>query len=522
MKFGWMLSILLGCLLWQCQQAPTTYYVDSAAGDDTAAGTSEAHPWASLEKVNQTVLRPGDKVLFKAGSVYKGQLHPQGSGVEGQPILCDVYGEGPAPRMEGEGLTRAAVWLDNVAYWELHNLEVTNTGAAREAGRTGVMVSAKDVGDLHHIYLDGLAVHHVNGSLVKKDGGGSAIYWQNGGDSIPSRFIDLRIENCHIYDCGRNAIIADGYASRDQWYPSLEVQVRHNLLERIPGDGIVPIGCDGAVIEYNTMRDSPDILSHEEAAAGIWPWSCDNTLIQYNEVSGHQAKWDGQGFDADWNCRNTIIQYNYSHDNAGGFLLICNNGENINSPYNIGTEGTIVRYNVSVNDGLRAYPTTQAGYFSPVFHITGPCRDTRIYNNIIYILPKPGKDIDRRIVEMGNWGGPWPEQTVFTNNIFYALDTATFHWGEDIATVFSNNVFYGQFQHLPEDAHALYTDPRLQAPDQVRGHGFSVLAGFHLTVDSPCMNAGKPVKTETDLLDFFGNPVGKDTVDIGIHEIQLP
>lgn len=80
------------------------------------------------------------------------------------------------------------------------------------------------------------------------------------------------------------------------------------------------------MIEYNVMRDCPDMLPDTEAAAGIWPWSCDNTLVQFNEVSGHKAPWDAQGFDSDWNCRGTVIQYNYSHDNYGGLVLVCNDG----------------------------------------------------------------------------------------------------------------------------------------------------------------------------------------------------
>ena len=75
------------------------------------------------------------------------------------------------------------------------------------------------------------------------------------------------------------------------------------MIEEVPGDGIVPIGCDSTLIEYNVMRDCPDMLPDTEAAAGIWPWSCDNTLVQFNEVSGHKAPWDAQGFDSDWNCR---------------------------------------------------------------------------------------------------------------------------------------------------------------------------------------------------------------------------
>ena len=53
----------------------------------------------------------------------------------------------------------------------------------------------------------------------------------------------------------------------------------------MPGDGIVPIGCDSTLIEHNVMRNCPANLPDSEAAAGIWPWSCDNTIIQFNEVS---------------------------------------------------------------------------------------------------------------------------------------------------------------------------------------------------------------------------------------------
>lgn len=106
----------------------------------------------------------------------------------------------------------------------------------------------------------------------------------------------------------------------------------------MPGDGIVPIGCDSALVEYNLMRRCSRLLPLGEAAAGIWPWSCDNTTIQFNEVSDHKAPWDGQGFDSDFNCTNTLIRYNYSHGNEGGFILICHPG-NSNPADNIGNLG---------------------------------------------------------------------------------------------------------------------------------------------------------------------------------------
>lgn len=499
-----------------CVQAQTTYYIDSEKGKDQNTGRGPRQAWASLEKLNGVTFQPGDKILFKAGTIYRGVLTPHGSGTADAPIVIDRYGDGDKPTIHGEGKQNAAVLIRNVAYWELNNLAITNTGATREGGRTGVSVIADNIGDCRHIYLRNLTIHHVNGSLVKSEDGGSGIYWSNRGDQVKTRFIDLRIENCHIYECERNGIVSNGYTRRDRWHPSLDVIIRNNLLEQIPGDGIVPIGCDSALIEYNIMRDSPDILSHEEAAAGIWPWSSDNTVIQYNEVSGHKAKWDGQGFDADWNCRNTVIQYNYSHDNAGGFLLICNNGENIHTPWNAGTTGTIVRYNVSVNDGLRAYPTARAGYFSPVFHITGPCKGTQIYNNVILVKPKPGRQIDKTVLFMDNWGGPWPENTVFKNNIFYSLDTTRFVFGKDVNTTFSNNVFYGLFKNLPSDAKALFADPLFQSLQNISA-GLGGLDAFRLQKDSPCINSGTQVNADT-LHDFFGNKVDTKSIDRGIHE----
>ena len=207
--------------------------------------------------------------LFKAGASWEGQLELKGSGTEEAPIQVNKYGEGANPAIHGKGEKLHTLLLHNVEYWEIRNLEITNTGDERIAGRRGVIVRAEDFGDCHHIILDSLEIHHVNGSLVKSDGGGGAILWQNRGDSVKTRFVGLQITNCHLHHCGRNGINSRGYTNRKEWHPSVEVVIRNNLLEEIPGDGIVPIGTDGALIEYNVMRDCPDILSHQEAGPGV-------------------------------------------------------------------------------------------------------------------------------------------------------------------------------------------------------------------------------------------------------------
>jgi hypothetical protein len=273
----------------------------------------------------------------------------------------------------------------------------------------------------------------------------------NGGEKKISTFNRLTIENCHILRCTRNAMIWAAYSDRQNWHPSKHTVIRGNLIEEVPGDGIVPIGCDSTLIEYNVMRDCPDMLPDTEAAAGIWPWSCDNTLVQFNEVSGHKAPWDAQGFDSDWNCRGTVIQYNYSHDNYGGLVLVCNDGT-ADASFNVGNLGTIVRYNVSIGDGVRPEPT-RAGMFSPAVHLAGPVKDSRITRNIIHVNRKPAADIDRTMITLDSWGG-YPDSTFISGNIFYAPESSRFQLTESTHNFFEGNYYLGRFEKLPEDGKA--------------------------------------------------------------------
>jgi hypothetical protein len=423
-KYLYLITLLFALLVSNSLEA-NTYYVHSELGSDNNSGKSTNKPWKTLWKVNQQVFKPGDNILFAAGTKYDGQLRPQGSGKKGKPILIDMYGKGAKPGIHGNGWRDYTLLLYNIEYWEVRNLEITNQGQQRKGRRRGVIVRAENFGDCNHIILEGLEIHHVNGVLEKKKGGGSGIFWENRGEKLKTRFIDLQILNNYIHHCDRNAINSKGNIQRTKWHPSLGVVIRGNLIENVPGDGIVPIGCDGALIEYNVIRKGLDIMPVGDAAAGIWPWSSDNTLIQFNEVSDHRAKWDGQSYDADFNCIGTTFQYNYSYDNWGGFMLICNNGYTLGQPHNIGTKDTNVRYNLSVNDGLRPYKAHNKRFFSPTFHITGPVENTTIENNIIILPDKPVAEIENTLIEFNDWGDSYPNTTTFENNIIRNQQTAS-------------------------------------------------------------------------------------------------
>lgn len=486
------------------------FYVDANNGNDSNSGLSPDSSWLSLDKVNASVFRTGDKILIKAGTSYRGQLNLKGSGTQDQPIIVDMYGDGDKPLIEAEGNFSEALLLKNVEFWEVQNLELTNDGPYREENRWGIRVLAEDFGEMKHIRLQNLYVHDVNGWLKKSYEEGCGIYWEAQGEK-PSWFNGLYIENCHLIRTDRNGICGmHPFVKRSEnWNPSLNVVIRGNLLMDIGGDAIKPWGCDGALVEYNIVRGARTRC--DDYAAGIWPWSCDNTLIQYNEVSGVKGYKDGQGFDSDYNCRNTIFQYNYSHDNQGGFMLICTPKPDEN---NVGCVGTIIRYNLSVNDQTRT------------FDIGGGATNTHIYNNTIYV----GKGLDVKLVNYGTWGEDnWSDGMYFHNNIFYADAGATLRvverteakgdgrrgsvpgMGKSTNNVFKANAYYGTVLNVPEDAEGIYENPMLINP------GSDDILDYRLQPGSPCIDAGTTIIAEIN--DYFGRQIIGDP-DIGAMEFE--
>jgi hypothetical protein len=455
-----------------------TFFVDGENGDDQNSGISIGQSWKSLERVNTNIFQPGDRLRFKAGSRFTGQLRPQGSGkLNGEkiiPITIGKYGDGPPPRIDGEGKFLDTLLLRNVEFWEVNDLEITNLGTNREPWRTGVRIITDGFGKMQHIQLRNLYVHDVNGDL-RKEREGCGIYFESRGGN-QSHFDDLLIEDCHVVRTDRNGICQRGGRTR-----SLRVVIRGNLLEDIGGDGIKIWGSNGALVERNIIRGGR--MRCDDYAAGIWPFDSDDTLIQFNEVSGMKGTKDGQGFDADYLCRRSVFQYNYSHDNEGGFFLICAPGRSYN-------EDTVIRYNISQNDGVNS---------ARVFHISG-AKNTKIYNNTIYVGAKQSLPL----LLFNDWDGGSAKDTFFYNNIFYVDGRVTYDFGKSQRTVFENNVFWGAHQNPPTDARASTNQPAFLKPGS-GSDGFDSLTGYKLRDASACV-PGR-ILPDNGGRDFFGNRV---------------
>jgi hypothetical protein len=230
---------------------------------------------------------------------------------------------------------------------------------------------------------------------------------------------------------------------RHKWFPNIYVVIRNNRIEGVPGDGIVVAGCDGALVEYNTVEKCPATLPPSEACDGIWPWSSDNTLVQFNVVSDHQSIVDGYAYDSDWNCRNSTFQYNLSYNNTGGFMLvIATNGWPDEMCVN-GNDNTQIKYNISINDGLRDYKTENR-FFSPIIHLTGWTKNTNIEKNLFYIYPKANPNIDNTILHFTEHDGKYGAGDIFRNNSIYTAEPTIYAKEEKSANnVYSGNLYVG-------------------------------------------------------------------------------
>lgn len=435
------------CVLFiSCQQGTsyTNYYFDAVRGNDANMGTNPHEPFKSFTKLKELPLRPGDSILLKSGVVFTEKLLLTCTGDENNPIVLGKYGGSDLPHIKGDGSEESFAHIYNSQNIVIRDLEISNKGEQPIAGLKGLWVELYNYGEAKNITIDNLFVHDVFGSNIITEGGGIAICLQNGRDedTISNRFNGLKIENCLIKESQRDGIKMKGYWIRSQWNPNLKVEIRNNVLDGVPGDGIVLSGCDGGLIEYNVMKNCPKTLPVTEACDGIWPWCSDNTLVQFNVVSDHKSMIDGYAYDSDWGCRNSVFQYNLSFNNDGGFMLIIGtDGWPADWCVN-GNIGTIVKYNASINDGLRNYMTNagnKEAYFSPVVHFTGFTQNTLLENNLFYMMPKPEPHIDKTFFHFTEHDRAYGKGDQFINNYFHVSEEAV-AVKEELA---KNNVYQG-------------------------------------------------------------------------------
>lgn len=371
---------------------PQVYYV-SSEGNDESAGTSQATSWKSLERVNAETFIPGDKILFKRGDKWQNKtLYPKGSGGEGKPIKIASYGDSQAalPAIAANAQVNDAVYLFNQEYWEISELDVSNTSEGYTGERNGtngallkdlrgIHITGKDVDTLSGINLHNLYVHDVTGydawigglndtnttnwkepGIIMNTGwdfskrtGGILIEALKPSGNTPTIFKNVTLTDSTLehnsfgaftikqWNGGsngpkwaqRNSNATPPYYNDSNFKPHENITVKGNYIDQ-SGDynanGIYITSAKNVLVEDNVVKNP--------GVCGIELYFVDNAIVQHNEVYGSRAKAggaDSNGIDPDRHVTNTIIQYNYVHDNGDG-ILVCGFAYN----------SVIIRYNL--------------------------------------------------------------------------------------------------------------------------------------------------------------------------------
>ena len=564
------------------------YYVDAVNGNDDNDGTSPETAWKTLTKASSIrKLTAGGKILLKAGCTWNGeQLLVNGAeGTADEPVVIGSYGEGAKPVINGNGADwtyatkedLAAVHIRNSQNIVVENLDITNWDASAGAIGTykqsskllsGLVVENRDAGELANVTIRNNKIHDVNGKMqggANKGAGGLIVLVTGGGSNhtgkVESYYAGLTIDGNEVYNVCHEAIYMESvWASRklvggtysdttyqnagnSKWIGSSDVEINNNYVHDVAGDGIVPINTTDATVEYNLIDNSADSnwdYSANPNHAALWSWDSNNVTFRYNEAFntsehsiGSAVGNDSMAFDFDYGVQNCVYEYNYSHDNLGGFLMLCPGpGASVNN---------IARYNVSVNDGkYDGAPVIRMG--------TGKYGSLgiQIYNNTMYWENNGGYTM--ALTPDSAWEGTSIKDVTVFNNIFYGPAKAN---SMSSKVSYANNLVYSNdgsaqdvYKANANDENAVYADPKfVDTTDYTTGtwaDGKTTLGtadGFKIQTGSPAIDAGRAlpeapsyadkdtfgtelVKNEAAIptVDYYGTALSDGKIDIGANE----
>jgi len=330
----------------------TDFHV-SPDGRDEGSGTRVESAWKSVERANrhirETGLRPGDRILFRGGATFRGNLVVSGAGggTRERPVTLGSFGSGRAILDAGGGtgiLVRETPWV-SIADLEI-TASVTNDGDGIRFDRIRSNGRRIDGAAVLRCDVHGFAWHGVMVDAAQREDGYAHVVIAD------TRAASNRHAGIQVY--GGNP------AGRTN-HPHADITISRCVAVSNPGDpeqlnhhsgsGIFVDGADGVRIESCIAADNgSECRSERGGPVGVWIHACRSAVIERCESFGNRSMLrDGGGFDIDGGCEQAVLRWNFSHDNDGpGLMVYTYNG----APYS--DRSCRVVGNISWADGRRA------------------------------------------------------------------------------------------------------------------------------------------------------------------------
>tara|TARA_R110002126_G_scaffold72364_1_gene180905 strand:+ start:74396 stop:76684 length:2289 start_codon:yes stop_codon:yes gene_type:complete len=508
-----------------------TDYHFSNSGNDTNSGT-QTNPLKTISKLNSLNLSAGDRVLFKKGDIFVGQIIINHSGAENSPIIYDSYGTGSKPILtasngdDGIDDPMSTIKIIGKQYLEFHNLKIENERFDTDGNSENddksfgffirsflTLPDSKNFEDrnlfkyfrfsnltLQNIYS--LGIDNTTFNNIRTSG---IYFW----DAFVN---DVIIENCHFTNIERTGIWLRRYVS--------DAIIRNNRFIDIGGSGTIISVSKRVLYDNNIMRFTGAKTDTRMAGrgSGMWVFGSDDVVAQHNISQHSRGAGDSSGMHVDYANTNILYQYNYLEDSAGGFCET------------LGDNDTIIwRYNISVNEG-----TEEGGGKNKLLWVNAYAGKNRniksknifIYNNTIY----QGKDYkntvsDSKIQFVAN-------DINFMNNIIYLESNAKlgikdFEYNVGTSN-FKKNLFFGG---TIASAFKSLDASRVEVNPQFTISGIKHFSGYKIKSSSPVKdnahNFTEPIFplagngifkniTSKATKDIFGNAVNlSGTTNIG-------
>ncbi|MFF1823271.1 hypothetical protein ACFVWG_38580 [Kribbella sp. NPDC058245] len=237
---------------------PPIHYIDAAAGNDSAAGTSPATAWKSLAKVNAANFAAGEQIMFKRGGSWTGTLNVKWNGV-----TIGAYGTGALPKIGGPVLNCVNVTASDVFIGDLR-ASGCNWAGFELWGDNIVMDTVQ-------------ADNNVAGVSITDGSDSNEIRWSA---IVDNNKMSVDDDNLPDDDSGAFGILVHGDGNK----------IRHNTISGsfhtshdygYDGAAVEIFNGDRNYIEYNKTADNDSFteLGHEEGQ------TADDNVFAYNSVT---------------------------------------------------------------------------------------------------------------------------------------------------------------------------------------------------------------------------------------------
>ena len=374
------------------------------------------------------------------------------------PIVLGSFEDGAKPIIKGEGAD-ATLILRDVSGWTIQDIAVTNHGE-KDDKRIGILIQTSNYSFAIHVLR--VDVSDVNGVLSKKAGGIGIIAM--GKDDQPAHFDDILVDQSTVSHIAGDGIWLQVADNELRTYRNTHIRLIGNTITDIGKNAIYLRGTLDGLIDHNVVRFAG---AHEHGNAVCIGWA-KHTVVSHNEVSGtgiNTGDRDNGAIDVDDGAVYAVVEYNWSHDNVGGAI-------NVYTQPNRDCDaiGTIIRYNLSENDGIH------------VFGVHGAAHSTFIYNITAFV----GRGHSPSAVQTGRYGHypEIPDGIVFTRNVFFNEGQLTFDWqAKNIRT--DGNCYFGKSpKGSPPDMHVV-KDKTLHLPGTPI-HNWSEAEIYSIPAGSAC------------------------------------